>query len=138
MLFRSDPCQAGVADRIRIWGESMNAQTRAGVEAALAGDDLSGDLTNLFDVAAGSRSNQFGVEAVTQFGNFGRMEAAREGGRGTKTWITLGPNARPAHAAMSGETVPIGDPFSNGGMWPGDPDLGAEDNAGCTCAVDFS
>ncbi len=126
-----------LANRARIWAENVNAATRDAVEAALASDDVSGALSDLFDVAEGSRSDQFGVEAVTQFGNFGRNEAAIAAGRGSKTWITLGPNARPAHAEMSGETVPLGEAFSNGGMWPGDPTLGAEDNAGCTCAVSF-
>ena len=44
-----------------------------------------------------------------------------------KTWIT-GPNARPEHAAMDGETVPIDQPFSDGNDWPGG-------EPGCNCDV---
>jgi hypothetical protein len=46
----------------------------------------------------------------------------------TKTWVT-GPNPRPEHAAMDGETVGIDEDFSDGNGWPGgDP--------GCNCSVD--
>ena len=37
---------------------------------------------------------------------------------------------------MNGETVPYGERFSNGAMWPGDTDaLDAEEVANCQCAV---
>jgi hypothetical protein len=34
--------------------------------------------------------------------------------------------------------VPLGESFSNGGQWPGDPALGAAETAGCTCSIDFT
>ena len=45
---------------------------------------------------------------------------------------------RPSHQALNGETVGIRERFSNGGRWPGDPALPAEENANCMCSVSFS
>jgi hypothetical protein len=39
---------------------------------------------------------------------------------------------------MDGETAGIGEPFSNGAQWPGDPVLGAEGVANCNCGVSIS
>lgn len=53
-----------------------------------------------------------------------------------KKWITTGVNTRSAHAMMHGQTVDIGDTFSNGAMWPGDPILGAAGTVNCRCRVE--
>jgi hypothetical protein len=39
---------------------------------------------------------------------------------------------------MDGETVPLGELFSNGMNGPGDYSGGADEVAGCTCDLDFS
>jgi hypothetical protein len=56
----------------------------------------------------------------------------------TKTWVVTSDKPRPEHEAMDGETVGIDDSFSNGANWPGDPVLGADGVAGCTCVVDIT
>jgi len=38
---------------------------------------------------------------------------------------------------MAGETVPLGELFSNGMDGPGDPAGGADEVAGCTCDLMF-
>ena len=53
-----------------------------------------------------------------------------------KRWVT-GPNARPSHAMMDGEEVPIDDNFSNGAYWPGDDNLDADESCGCNCSVEI-
>ena len=53
-----------------------------------------------------------------------------------KEWVT-GPNPRGSHAMMDGEQVPIGEPFSNGAMWPGDDNLDADESCNCNCHVDI-
>jgi hypothetical protein len=55
----------------------------------------------------------------------------------TKTWVT-GSNARPEHARLNGQTVPLGDKFSNGLMWPGDAQGDAHDVAGCNCHLQIN
>lgn len=52
-----------------------------------------------------------------------------------KRWRT-GPNARPTHAAMDGQTVDIDEKFSNGADWPGDDNLEPEESCRCNCTTD--
>jgi HK97 family phage portal protein len=63
-------------------------------------------------------------------------QATRQGSRKYvyKRWDT-GPNARPEHDLMDGETVPIYESFSNGADWPGDDVLGPEGTCGCNCTT---
>ena len=117
--------------------KSINATTKAQVDAALESDDPDASVADVFDTAEGSRATQIAVGAVTMLSAFATTEAAKQvaGDVATKTWIT-GPNARPAHAALNGETVPLSENFSNGAAWPGDgANLGADDLAGCNCEL---
>jgi len=135
------------ADRTLAWlreasdrsAKSINATTKAAIDAALAEDDPSAAVTNVFDVAEGSRSTAIAVGAVTMLSAFATVEAAQQvaGDVATKTWIT-GPRARPSHAAMSGETVALSEDFSNGMAWPGDSSGGADEVADCNCSLDIN
>ena len=108
----------------------INATTKAQVEAAIASDG--GDPARVFEVAETSRADGVGAKVAVFVAGFATVEAGKhiassEGVRPTKTWVT-GPNPRPEHSAMDGETVPIDEPFSNGEDWPGGL-------PGCNCSV---
>jgi len=52
----------------------------------------------------------------------------------TKTWhVNTGSASR--HPHMNGETVAVGEEFSNGGLYPGDPGLGPDETANCQCTL---
>ena len=74
---------------------------------------------------------------VLVVGSLAALVAARLSGAKTKTWVA-GINPRPEHAAMDGETVPLGEPFSNGMNGPGDFTGGAEEVANCDCDLEFN
>lgn len=94
-------------------------------------------VRNLFAVAVAARATEISLTRVTMVGQWARREAASQAGARSKTWVSSGaPNSR--HAALDGETVPLGSPFSNGAMGPGDPTLGADETAGCLCSLEFS
>lgn len=63
--------------------------------------------------------------------------ASRTGARCQKQWVATGVRTRDSHAAMNGETVPVNSRFSNGAMWPGDPNLPASETSHCHCRVDI-
>jgi len=116
----------------------INATTRDQVAAALKADVPKDAFRHVFEIAAGSRAEEIGQAGVTGAANFGSHEGAKQGGLRTKTWQTsASKDPREDHAAMSGETVGIGDLFSNGMRWPGDPAGGPENNAYCGCSVAF-
>lgn len=115
----------------------INGTTRNQVADALLGEDPKSAVKGLFDIAASSRSEEIAVAGVTGAANFGSSEGAKQGGLRTKTWQINSGNPRDDHAAMNGQTVGIGETFSNGMRWPGDPAGGAENNSNCQCSVTF-
>jgi HK97 family phage portal protein len=137
--FDEDRTLAWLAEASKRSAGSINATTKAAIDGALAGDDPTQAVTNVFDVAAGSRTEQIAVGAVTMLSAFASTEAATQvaGDVATKTWVA-GPKARPSHAALSGETVPLSENFSNGMAWPGDTSGGADEVAGCNCSLDIN
>lgn len=52
-----------------------------------------------------------------------------------KEWVT-GANARPSHAAMNGERVPLDADFSNGQHWPGEDIGDPNESCGCNCVTE--
>jgi len=119
--------------------KSINADTRARIDEALAADDPSAAVTNVFDIAEGSRSTGIAVTAVTMLSAWATQEAAQQvaGDKATKTWLTGG-NPRSSHAVMDGETVALSENFSNGMAWPGDSSGGSTADAGCNCELEIS
>lgn len=64
--------------------------------------------------------------------------AATRSGLTSKTWATTSGNPRSTHARIAGQTVAIGERFSNGARWPGDSSLSLDERAGCQCQIIFS
>jgi hypothetical protein len=123
-----------VADSRSSW---INSATKSQIDAAL--EESEPDVGGVFDNAESARSESGAGALMASVAGFALVEAATQllGEKAGKTWET-GPNARPEHAAMDGETAGIGEPFSNGAQWPGDPVLGAEGVANCNCGVSIS
>lgn len=122
--------------------KSINAGTKAALDDALASNDETLTPGKVFDDAEGYRAERWGKSFSTVVSAFSTTEAAKQAAPDdatpTKTWRVHSPNPRPAHARMAGETVAVGAKFSNGAEWPGDPVLGVDGVAGCTCSVDVS
>jgi HK97 family phage portal protein len=101
-------------------------------------DDESDDDTvdNVFDSPIAQRTDQISFTRVALIAGLASLVAARQSNARTKTWVA-GPNPRNLHAAMDGETVPLGQPFSNGMDGPGDFSGGADEVANCNCDLEF-
>lgn len=114
---------------------NINDGTFTTVAAAAGTDDIRDVFSNLVEV----RSQQIAVSRVTEAFGFGRQEAAKQSGAKKKTWRTTSGNPRSEHAALDGETVDVGDTFSNGARWPGDwGNLDADQAAGCQCDMEIT
>lgn len=114
------------------YASTVNKTTKAQLDTALAAD---GEPADVFTKAKDSRAAGVGLMVATFAAGFATVEAAKQIARTNnvtpvKTWIT-GPNPRPEHAAMDGETVAIDEPFSDGNDWPGG-------EPGCNCDVTIS
>ncbi|HUV94561.1 MAG TPA: phage portal protein [Anaerolineae bacterium] len=126
-----------LVERSRIASEEINSHTRGLLAMALTAEIVREALGHVFEVALSQRAPEIACTAVLGSANFGTNEGARQAGLKTKSWQVNSSNPRPEHMAMDGESVPIGDLFSNGMMWPGDPAGGADNNANCQCSVTF-
>jgi HK97 family phage portal protein len=107
------------------------------LDDVLGGESFLDPAREVFALAIASRIPTIAVTRATSIGQWSRREAASQAGARSKTWVASGAsNSR--HAALDGETVPLGEAFSNGGQYPGDPALGVDETAGCLCSLDFS
>ena len=117
----------------------VNAATLRELVEVVTDDEVERTPQDVYDVAEDSRATTGGTAFATAVAGWAALESIRQCAprRGaTKTWDVTSGNPRPTHAAMNGETVPYGEPFSNGAMWPGDTDaLDASEVANCQCAV---
>jgi len=125
--FDPDVMEAWLTRNAEIAAESINGSTREALAAAE-------DKAHVFAVLLGSDAARYAASMVATAANFGAKEAAGTAGARTKTWVSSG---SPRHAHMNGQTVPLGENFSNGMSVPGDPDGGADEVAGCRCSVSF-
>ena len=86
------------------------------------------------------RADTQGASWSTAVAGWASMEAVRQGApdrRATKTWRVTSGNPRPEHAAMDGETVAMGEEFSNGAQYPGDQTLTPDESCNCQCQVEI-
>jgi HK97 family phage portal protein len=150
--------EAWLRENARIAAEKVNATTLASLEdeldalaAAKArpagtkdtapppddGEDVDelDVVDGIFAFAAGARTTELAVTRTTAIGNFARKEGAEQAGVRHKVWRVNSSSSR--HPELDGETVEIGDTFSNGLLWPGDPSGSADDTAGCVCSLEF-
>lgn len=93
---------------------------------------------DVFEKAETSRALQAGITLATTLAGFAATEAVKQQDpKATKTWVVNSGNPRPSHARMAGQTVEVGERFSNGAQWPGDRVLGVDGVAGCTCTLEM-
>lgn len=129
--------EAFLAEVAKSRAGAINATTREQVAAILAGTGPDGvnDPAHAFENAKDGRLGTIVATLLTTLAAFAVVEAGRQTGATSKTWLVTSTNPRPEHAAVNGETVGIDQKFSNGANWPGDPVLGAAGVSGCACEV---
>ena len=125
-------------DFMDAWLHKVSENVGRAMVAAIAVDLLDDDVED-GDVFDRFRTGAMLTAAslTTSFANFGAHDGARAAGAGAKTWQVTSSNPRSSHAALDGETVALGQPFSNGLRWPGDRDGGIDQTANCQCSLLF-
>ncbi len=132
-----------LAANSRIGAEQVNESAKEYVNERMAspddGEATSGKvLRGAFGVLSTSRAAQIARSRVTTVGRAAEHGAAEKSGEVThKTWRVMSGDPRDEHAPLDGERVELGERFSNGARWPGDPDLDVGERANCRCDMDF-
>jgi len=114
----------------RIAAEGINTVTAQQLKEAADGDAV----RNVFDVLLPARAAEAAMSRATTLASFATHEAAVQNDLREKTWVVTSGKSR--HPQMSGETVGLGEAFSNGGQYPGDSSLPVEEAAGCQCLLE--
>lgn len=109
-------------------------------EESLAAGEGREDLIKRIEQTYGNiEKNRAGLIARTEVHNatqYGTVQGYKQAGLTTKIWVaTLDANTRDSHAVLDGEERPIDTPFSNGLMFPGDPNGPADEVINCRCVI---
>lgn len=134
--FDSDTLAAYVDETADAAAFRINESTRSQLAAADNAEDVGEARRAVFATAINSRAPQIALTRTADLGNFARTEGATYAGAGRKTWRVNAADSR--HPHLNGETVPIGDTFSNGARWPADINLPVAERAGCHCTLEFT
>lgn len=117
----------------------INSEVTQGILQGESIPNISKRLTNVLDMNKTSAIRNART-TVTSAQNKGRVDmmhdAAEKGVIMKKGWSAAKDHrTRISHAELDGEFVGMDDPFSNGLMYPGDPDGEPEEVYNCRCAL---
>lgn len=112
----------------REFAESLaNGETR---------DQLVARVQNTYKDISQGRAEVIARTEVHNVTQYGTMRGYQQAGLNIKIWVTVGDlDVRDSHASQDGEEKPIGMPFSNGLMFPGDPKGGPDETVNCRCVI---
>lgn len=117
-------------------GVVANAESSIRAAAEAQKDDENPDpVGHVFGILATSGAAALALQMVTSTANFAARDTAVKAGATGKVWRTTSSKPRKTHARMNGETVALDEKFSNGLMWPGDPEGDANEVAECRCSL---
>lgn len=116
--------------------EEINGWTADHLEDALSDDDPVEASRGVFDGLIETRAGLYAASRTATVWNFSRGVAAKASGAKAKQWRVTSRNPRSQHSRLDGEVVEIGETFSNGAQWPGDPVLPVDERANCQCTFD--
>ena len=119
--------------------KKMNAEVLQGILQGEPMDKIASRLSKVTDMNA-TAAIRNARTMVTGAENKGRQDSyARADADGIileRTWLaTNDSRTRHSHAVLDGETRPIDTPFSNGLMYPGDPDGEPSEVYNCRCTL---
>lgn len=123
--------------------QTTEQQLRSAIlDSLAAGDAVSAikkAVERIFGYAEGYRNERIARTETIGATNYGAFEAIKQSGlKCKKEWVaTLDERTRDRHAEMDGETAELDQPFSNGLMFPGDPDGPPEEIINCRCTIGY-
>ncbi|WP_080444315.1 phage minor head protein [Clostridium botulinum] len=129
-------------DQIKLINQTTKELTREIIEKGLInGDSTSKIIDRLSSKITDYSKNRAKNIAETEIHNTIMKANAISGeksGFKYKTWISSRDSAvRVSHRSLDGEVRRIDEPFSNGGMYPGDSSLPAKEVCHCRCIVKY-
>lgn len=121
--------------------QRLNGEVLQGILRGESMDKIANRLSSMVNgnQSAAIRNARTAVTSAENRGRIDGMKAVDEecGLVYEKRWIaTNDSRTRESHVDIDGETVPLDEPFSNGLMYPADPDGEPEEVFNCRCTMD--
>jgi len=116
--------------------DALREALKLGIQEGDTIDEISKRVADIFDMAEDYRSERIARTEVVSSANRGAIAAYEESGvvKGLE-WITArDSDVRDSHQ-IDGEIVNLGEAFSNGLLYPGDPSGAAEEVINCRCSA---
>lgn len=121
--------------------QKVNAQVMQGILQGESVDKIANRLSDVLEMneASAMRNARTSVTSAQNKGRFDMLDnAAQNGIIVKKEWVAaLDDHTRESHADMDGELQDYDEEFSNGLMFPGDPDGPPEEVYNCRCRMGF-
>lgn len=136
--FRQDPMMAWIEQHSNVQAQGINEYLYQQLTQAMEKEDPLEKVKMVFTIAVGVWAISNAISSLTSISNFGSLQGAYASKLKSKTWVTNSKNPRDIHLKLDGETVGIGDTFSNGMRFPGAPEGGAENNSNCQCSIRYN
>lgn len=133
--FRTDPMRAYLTVSAQGAAQAVQNRAYASLADAVGGPGSAADQAA--DIFGGFQTGNLAQTLTTEATGLGSHDAAIAAGCTLKTWNVTSANPRSSHSGMDGETVPVGQVFSNGARWPGDRQLTEGERDGCTCSLSY-
>lgn len=116
--------------------ETLKQQFEESFAEGESREKLIGRIENTYGDISKKRAGTIARTEVHNATQYGTMEGYRQGGLTIKIWVAvLDDRTRDSHASVDGEERPLDVPFSNGLMFPGDPNASAEEVINCRCVI---
>lgn len=116
--------------------DALREALKLGLQEGDTIDEISKRVADIFDMAEGYRSERIARTETVSSANRGAIAAYEESGvvKGVE-WITArDADVRDSHK-IDGEIADLGQTFSNGLLYPGDPSGAAEEVINCRCSA---
>jgi len=124
---------------IRATREAVEERLREGLEEGEGIPQLADRIRDLFEETYKHRAETISRTEVISANNKASLEAMRQAGIKTKTWLTaIDERTREAHIIADGQQVGIDEKFKVGGEeleFPGDPNGSPENIINCRCTI---
>lgn len=116
--------------------DQIKGQIEDGMKSGATEDEIADSIEDAFDQVYEGRAQVVArTEAASGYG-FQQAQDLADAGIEYKQWLSAeDDDVRPSHAAVDGEVVPVDEPFSNGLMYPGDPDGDPDEVINCRCTM---
>lgn len=118
--------------------DDVNAIILAGTADKLTVSQIARSLRQFYDDRSVFKAMRVARTEVAQAAGFAQHESATEAGWTKHSWLSSRDDrVRDAHAEIDGEEQSIGEPYSNGLLFPGDPSGDPAESILCRCVERF-